>query len=222
MREVVLDTETTGLRVEDGDQVIEIGCVEVIDRIRTGEVYHVYLNVPKDSSPGALEVHGLTREFLSDKPKFKEIASDFLAFLDTSPLVIHNAKFDLKFINNELTLNKLPILTNDIVDTLIIARRKFPGSPATLDALCKRFCIDGSKRVKHGALLDAELLADVYLELTGGSQAMLDLSEEKVDDLDIVTKKVEFPNREFPVSEEEKSLHQKMLDSLENNLWDKK
>jgi len=220
MREIVLDTETTGLKVEDGDQVIEIGCVEVINRVRTGNHYHSYLNVPKESSPGALEVHGLTTEFLSDKPKFKDVVNEFLDFLQDSPLVIHNAKFDLKFLNNELDLINLPKLSNNIVDTLIVARRKFPGSPANLDALCKRFNIDGSKRVKHGALLDAELLADVYLELTGGSQISLDLTEEEKasNNSDKIVKE-NFPIRKFPVSEEELDLHEKMLEDLKDNIW---
>lgn len=220
MREIVLDTETTGLKVEDGDRVIEIGCVEVVNRIRTGKFYHVYLNPDRDSAPGALNVHGLTREFLSDKPKFKEVSGEFMDFIQDSPLVIHNAKFDLKFINNELYLHDCEKLSNNCVDTLFLARRKFPGSPVNLDALCKRYNIDGSKRVKHGALLDAELLADVYLELTGGSQITLSLNKENKSVDDVKITKVEFKYREFPLSEEEEMLHKKMLEGLDGNLWE--
>lgn len=180
----------------------------------------MYLNPDRDSAPGALNVHGLTREFLSDKPKFKEVSGEFMDFIQDSPLVIHNAKFDLKFINNELYLHDCEKLSNNCVDTLFLARRKFPGSPVNLDALCKRYNIDGSKRVKHGALLDAELLADVYLELTGGSQITLSLNKENKSVDDVKITKVEFKYREFPLSEEEEMLHKKMLEGLDGNLWE--
>ena len=221
MREVVLDTETTGLKVENGDRVIEIGCVEVVNRIRTGKFFHSYLKVDKESSSGALGVHGLTKEFLSDKPEFSEIKEDFKNFIQDAPLIIHNAKFDLTFLNNELELVGESKLKNNIIDTLIIARQKFPGSPANLDALCKRFKIDGSKRVKHGALLDSELLADVYLELTGGRQIILDLNEaaaNKKCDVNAVDK-IDFKYRSYPVSDAETKLHKKMLETLKGHIW---
>ena len=207
--------------MEDGDRVIEIGAVEIINRVRSGKYFHKYLKVPKESSAGALEVHGLTTEFLSDKPEFSAIKDDFLEFLEDSPLVIHNAKFDVTFLNNEFDLVNVPRLSCKIVDTLIIARQKFPGSPANLDALCRKFNIDSSKRVKHGALLDAELLADVYLELTGGSQISFDLQKDIVSNDDEIVDKVDFPHRVFSISEEESMLHHRMLDSISDALWKK-
>ncbi len=220
MREVVLDTETTGLNIADGDRVIEIGCVEVVNRVRTGKYFHTYLKVDKESSAGALNVHGLTKEFLADKPEFKDIKQEYLDFLADSPLVIHNAKFDLGFLNNEHKLHDLRPIKNQIVDTLIYARKKFPGSPANLDALCKRFNIDATKRVKHGALLDAELLADVYLELTGGSQIKLSLEQQRSKQpkaANII--KIDFPERKFENSAAELAAHQNMLSKIKDNLW---
>jgi len=219
MREIVLDTETTGLNFNSGDRVIEIGCVEVVNRVRTGKFYHTYLNVPKESSPGALQVHGLTTEFLSDKPKFVDIVDEFLEFLGPDPLVIHNAKFDMGFLNNELELHEKSILDNPVVDSLIVARKKFPGAQNNLDALCKRFNIDSSKRVKHGALLDAELLADVYLELTGGSQITFDLQNQEKQQAQNI-QKVDFASRDYELSAEEKSAHDEMLKKIKDSLWE--
>ncbi len=179
LREIVLDTETTGLSTEDGDRITEIGCIELINSIPTGKNFHQYINPERDISAKATEITGLTREALKDKPRFFEIADAFLDFIGTDPLIIHNAKFDMGFLNFELGQISKPLIEeNTIIDTLDIARKKFPGAPASLDALCRRFDIDNSNRTLHGALLDAELLAEVYLELTGGRQQMLILSDE--------------------------------------------
>lgn len=180
MREIIFDTETTGFDPLQGDRVVEIGCVEVINLIPTGQTFHVYINPQRDMPEGAFKVHGLSTEFLSDKPLFADIADDFLAFIGTdSKLVAHNASFDMKFINAELGWLKRPALANDrVVDTLILARRRHPGGSNKLDDLCTRYGIDNSRRTKHGALLDAELLAEVYAELMGGRQASLGLSVE--------------------------------------------
>ena len=171
MREIVLDTETTGLDPQDGHRIVEIGAVELHNHVPTGNVYHQYIN-PLISMPDqAFAIHGLSDEFLSDKPKFSEIAKEFLDFIGSAKLVIHNAAFDIKFINAELKrIDKEEITFDRATDTLAIARKKFPGSPASLDSLCRRFKIDNSARVVHGALLDSQILAEVYLELVGGKQ----------------------------------------------------
>lgn len=177
MREIVMDTETTGLDPLTGDRLVEIGGVELLNHMPTGRVYHQYINPERDMPEGAFAVHGLSEEFLSDKPVFKAIAQDFLDFIGDAKLVIHNASFDMKFINEELSWIGRPRLPMDqAIDTLEIARRKFPGAQNSLDALCRRFGVDNSVREKHGALLDSELLAEVYLELVGGRQPGLVLS----------------------------------------------
>ena len=178
MREIVLDTETTGFEPEEGDRIVEIGAVELINYMPTGRTYHQYID-PKRSMPqGAFEVHGLGDDFLRGKPVFAAIAQDFVDFIGDAKLVIHNAAFDMKFLNAELGWAGFPTLAMDrAIDTLTIARRRFPGSPASLDALCRRFGIDNSSRTLHGALLDSEILAEVYLELIGGRQPDLVLSE---------------------------------------------
>ena len=174
MREIVLDTETTGLEAYGGDRLVEIGCVEIINRIVTGNVYHVYINPERDMPVEAFNVHGLSAEFLSDKPKFREVADEFLSFIADDTLVIHNAAFDIGFLNAELERLGRPAIARDrVVDTLALARRKHPGGGNRLDDLMNRYGIDSSRRVKHGALLDAELLAEVYGELLGGKQASL-------------------------------------------------
>lgn len=178
-RELVLDTETTGLDPETGDRVVEIGAVEIINHMPTGKTYHQYINPERDMPQGAFEVHGLSIEFLSDKPVFKNIAQAFLDFIGNDKLIIHNASFDMKFLNAELKWCGHPPLPMDqAVDTLEIARRKFPGAQNSLDALCRRFGVDNSGREKHGALLDSEILAEVYLELLGGRQPDLVLVSE--------------------------------------------
>jgi DNA polymerase-3 subunit epsilon len=172
MREIVLDTETTGMDPVDGDRLVEIGCLELVNHLPTGRTYHQYINPERDMPAEAVAVHGLTSAFLSDKPTFGEIVGDFLDFIgDDSTLVIHNAAFDMKFLNAELKQFGFPSIEwKRVIDTLDMARRKFPGSPANLDALCRRFNIDNSNRTLHGALLDSELLAEVYMELMGGRQ----------------------------------------------------
>lgn len=177
MREIVLDTETTGLDPLSGDRLVEIGCLELINHMPTGKEYHAYVNPERDMPDGAFKVHGLSAEFLSDKPKFAEICDDFLEFIGTSPMVIHNAAFDMKFLNAELSWAKRQELPMEqSIDTLLIARKKYPGASNSLDALCRRFEIDNSNRDLHGALIDSYLLAEVYLELTGGRQPDLVLS----------------------------------------------
>jgi DNA polymerase III subunit epsilon len=176
MREIVLDTETTGLDPATGHRVVEIACLELVNHLPTGRHYQQYLNPERDMPADAYAVHGLSDEFLADKPRFAEVVGGLIEFLADSPLVIHNAEFDLRFLNAEFArLERPPLLTERVVDTLQMARQKFPGSPTSLDALCRRFTIDNSARTKHGALLDAELLAEVYLELIGGRQAGLEL-----------------------------------------------
>ncbi|SLN30823.1 DNA polymerase III subunit epsilon [Roseisalinus antarcticus] len=171
MREIVLDTETTGFEPEEGDRVVEIGAVELNGHVPTGRTYHQYINPERSMPQGAFEVHGLGDEFLADKPVFKVVGQGLLDFIGDAKLVIHNAAFDMKFLNAELKWAGLQGIANDrAVDTLAIARRRFPGSPASLDALCRRFGIDNSSRTLHGALLDSEILAEVYLELIGGRQ----------------------------------------------------
>lgn len=177
MRELVLDTETTGFDPLDGDRIVEIGAVELFNHMPTGEVYHVYINPERSMPQSAFEVHGLGDDFLRDKPVFRDVAQSFLDFVRDDKMVIHNASFDMKFLNHELKTLGLKTLPNtQAIDTLEIARRKFPGSPASLDALCRRFGVDNSAREKHGALLDSEILAEVYLQLIGGQQPGLELA----------------------------------------------
>jgi len=179
MREIVLDTETTGLDPSSGHRVVEIGCIELANRIPTGVTYHIYLNPERDMPKEAEAVHGLSVEFLADKPRFAEIVDDLIVFLGDAALVIHNAGFDLAFLNAELTRAGRPGITRErAVDTLTLARRRHPGGPNRLDDLCVRYGIDNSRRTKHGALMDAELLSEVYAELVGGRQAKLGLGEE--------------------------------------------
>ncbi len=176
MREISFDTETTGLSPSGGDRLVEIGGVELINHVPTGNAYHVYINPQRDMPEGAFRVHGLSEEFLSDKPLFEQVADEFLEFVGDAVLVIHNAAFDMGFINMELKrAGRRTIGMHQVLDTLDIARRKHPTGPNSLDALCSRYGIDNSKRVKHGALLDAEILAEVYLELIGGRQKALGL-----------------------------------------------
>jgi DNA polymerase-3 subunit epsilon len=176
MREIVLDTETTGIDHGKGDRVIEIGCVELVNHVPTGRFYHAYINPEFPVSPGAFGVHGLSNEFLADKPVFAAVIEAFCDFIGEARLVIHNAAFDVGFLNAEYArLGRTPIVLGDCVDTLSLARRKHPGASNNLDALCSRYGIDNSRRTKHGALLDAEILAEVYIELIGGKQTGLDL-----------------------------------------------
>jgi DNA polymerase-3 subunit epsilon len=181
MREIVFDTETTGLDPYQGDRLVEIGCVELVNGFPSGNSFHAYLNPERDVPDGAFKVHGLSAEFLKDKPLFADVCEEFLAFVGDAPLVAHNAMFDLGFLNAELERCKRAIVQRDrLVDTLMLARRRYPAGPNSLDHLCTRFAIDASRRTKHGALLDAELLAEVYVELTGKRQARLSLIDEPI------------------------------------------
>jgi DNA polymerase-3 subunit epsilon len=182
MREIILDTETTGLDPLRGDRLVEIGCVEIFNRMPTGQTFHRYFNPERDMPAEAFAVHGLSSEFLATKPFFAEEVDDFLAFIGDAPLVIHNASFDISFINMELDRIKRPAIARErLVDTLLLARRKHPGVSNRLDDLCSRYAIDNSRRTKHGALLDAELLAEVYIDLIGARQSQLILASESHD-----------------------------------------
>jgi DNA polymerase-3 subunit epsilon len=179
MREIVLDTETTGLDPLRGDRLVEIGCIEIYNRMPTGQTFHRYINPERDMPAEAFAVHGLSAEFLSTKPLFTEVVEEFLEFIADAPLVIHNASFDISFINAELDRIKRQVISRDrLVDTLLLARRKHPGVSNRLDDLCSRYSIDNSRRTKHGALLDAELLAEVYIDLIGARQSQLILASE--------------------------------------------
>ena len=203
MNEIVLDTETTGLEVKDGHRIVEIGCIELQNQIPTSKKFHCYLNPERKVSEKALEVHGYTDEFLAPKKKFLEIVDDFLNFIENKKLIIHNAEFDLSHLNNELSLiGKKKIDKKNVIDTLMLARDKFPGSPNHLDALCKRFRIDNSKRTQHSALVDCELLSKVYINLIDQKEPTLDFTineKEKLSiDLDNITycKKIVYPTQE--------------------------
>jgi len=220
MREVVLDTETTGLDPDTGHRVVEIGCVEMMNHIKTGSHFHAYLNPDRDMPQEAERIHGLSSKFLSDKPRFETIAHAFVEFIGDAPLVIHNAAFDMKFINAELERAGHPTLPMArALDTVLLARQKFPGQPANLDALCKRFNIDLSARTKHGALLDAELLADVYLELRGGRQERLGLDAPKAEMVVATQRPQSIAYRQFPPSPEEIEEHERMVVAMGKSLW---
>lgn len=224
MREIVFDTETTGMDPANGDKLVEIGCVELENHIPTGRTYHQYINPECEVAPEAVAVHGLTNERLKNEPTFGEIVGDFIDFIGTdSKLIAHNAPFDVKFINAEFKTYGFPALDpKRIIDTLVMARRKYPGSPASLDALCRRYNIDNTSRTLHGALLDSELLAEVYLELLGGRQRGLGIEPEKKTSAQnkviAVEKKFREP-RIFEINEHEKKAHQEMLNGLSNSLW---
>lgn len=229
MREIVLDTETTGFEPSEGDRIVEIGAVELFNHLPTGRTYHQYINPERNMPEAAFNVHGLSEEFLSTKPLFKDIAQDFIDFIKDSKLVIHNASFDMKFLNAELKwVNRSALPNHQAIDTLAIARRKFPGSPASLDALCRRFGIDNSSRTLHGALLDSEILAEVYLELVGGRQPDLVLSGPEVktsadgspsSDWRPAPRPKPLPSR---LSETEKAAHDSFIAALgSDSLWTK-
>jgi len=222
MREIALDTETTGLDPKAGHRIVEIGCVEMINRVATGNVFHQYINPERDMPEEAKAIHGLSEEFLSTHPVFAKTVDDFLEFIGSAQLVIHNAEFDMRFINAELTLvGKEPIGMERTTDTVRMARKKFPGAPANLDALCRRFNIDNSNRELHGVLLDARLLADVYLELTGGRQTNLGLETGGVATLDgalNAPRTVRAP-RVFAPSADEQAAWESFVDTLENPIW---
>ena len=221
MREIVLDTETTGLDPEFGHRIVEIGCVELMNCVPTGRTFQVFVNPERDMPAEAFAVHGISAEFLRDKPCFREIADSLLEFLADSRLVIHNAGFDLKFLNWELAACGRPTcLPARAVDTVLLARQKFPGAPANLDALCKRFNVDLSARTKHGALLDAELLADVYLELAGGRQPGLVLAAASETRRIVVAERPVRPARPHAPSPEELAAHLAFLQAeIKGAIW---
>jgi len=229
MREIVLDTETTGLSPKDGDRIVEIGCIELLNHVPTGNVYHQYVNPERDMPIEAERVHGLSADFLSGHPVFVEIADAFVDFMGDAPLIIHNAAFDMGFINAELArMNTEAIPKSRAIDTVGMARRKFPGAQASLDALCRRFGIDLSERDMHGALLDARLLAEVYLELLGGRQHGMDLAAEVAnksaqtdEDTPEVSEKTSGHRapRAHAASDEENERHASFLEKIKDPIW---
>jgi DNA polymerase III subunit epsilon len=220
MREIVLDTETTGLDPKGGHRIVEIGCVELDNHMPTGETYHQYINPERDMPEEAFRIHGLSQEYLSEFPAFAQIAADFVAFVGDAKLIIHNASFDMGFINAELsTLDLEPIPLERATDTVAMARRKFPGARANLDALCQRFGIDNSNRDLHGALLDSRLLADVYLELIGGRQPDLALKSEKQKSSAASSDRRFREPRPHAPTEDELSTHREFIEKLEDAVW---
>ena len=222
MKEVVLDTETTGLAVKDGHRIVEIGCIEIENLIPTQKKFHCYLNPERKVSEKALEIHGYTDNFLVDKKKFNEIADDFLEFIKEKKLIIHNAEFDLSHINNELNIiGKKPILKESVIDTLELARNKYPGSSISLDALCKRFRIDNSRRTKHTALIDCELLTKVYINLIDQKEPRLNFNnKENIINDENFNQKIEHSKKIVFPSEEEIQLHKKFIkENLKKNYF---
>ena len=221
MKEVILDTETTGLSVKDGHRIVEIGCLELDNLVPTKNNFHCYLNPERKVSEKALEVHGYTDEFLSNKKKFKDTADEFLDFIKDKRLIIHNAEFDLSHLNNELKIIGKESLKNDVVDTLVLARDKFPGSPISLDALCKRYKIDNSIRTKHTALIDCELLSKVYINLIDQKEPSLNFNEENFENEQKIKRdKVQYFKKIILPSEQEKNQHNQYLKtSLKKNFF---
>jgi DNA polymerase-3 subunit epsilon len=226
MREIVFDTETTGLSPDQGDRLVEIGCVELVNKVETGRHFHAYFNPDRSMPSEAEAVHGLSAVFLSDKPRFHELALELLDFIADSPLVAHNASFDFGFLNAELGICGHPVIcTSRMVDTLAIARTRHPGAKHSLDALCTRYGIDRSHRVKHGALLDAQLLAQLYVELSGGRQIGLSLVEERTaasaakDAQMMVRRRTVRPARPHSASPEELARHAAFISKLTDPLW---
>ncbi len=219
-REIILDTETTGLKPEEGHKLIEICAMEVVDGVKTGNIFHTYINPKRDVPEGAFKVHGISTEFLLDKKVFSEIAAEFVEFIKDSTLVIHNAKFDVGFLNYELKELGHPLINlNEVVDTLSLARRKFPGSPANLDALCKRFKISLSKRDKHGAIIDVELLYEVYLHLL--EKHLLIKTENDVENKakGVIIKKEFREARNYNASKEELEAHAEFVKTIKEPIW---
>ena len=211
MKEIILDTETTGLSVKDGHRLVEIGCIELENLIPTNNKFHCYLNPERKVSEKALEVHGYTDEFLSSKKKFKEIVQEFLDFINGKRLIIHNAEFDLSHLNNELEIIGQKTLKNEIIDTLQLARDKYPGSPVSLDALCKRYRIDNSKRVQHTALIDCDLLSKVYINLIDQKEPTLNFNNETTDNKYQKDNKVLYFKKIIKPSDKEKNNHSQYL-----------
>ncbi|MBO4405654.1 MAG: DNA polymerase III subunit epsilon [Alphaproteobacteria bacterium] len=222
MREIVLDTETTGLNPANGDRIVDIACVELINHIQTGNVYQTYINPKKLMDEEALRITGITNDFLKDKPLFEDVADEFLDFVRDSTLVIHNARFDIDFLNSELSRIDKPLFKlEDAVDTLTLAKIKFPGSAVNLDALCRKFEIDTSIRVTHGALVDCYLLADVYLNLLGGRQSSLLFESEHTQSNSekINSRRTFHEARKFLPTDEEIEIHETFLKTLNNAQW---
>lgn len=233
MREICLDTETTGLDPRDGHRIIEIACVEMEDGVRsTREPLHIYINPRRDVPEEAFKIHGISTEFLQDKPIFDHVAQQFMDYIKDAKLVIHNAAFDIKFLNYELgILGYEPLLLTDVVDTLLIARKKFPGGQNSLDGLCKRFGIDNTHRIKHGALTDTELLCEVYIELMGGAQGGFGFDKKAAEkneskqntQIDLrkeLEKKKTIPSRNFKVSDEDLAKHKEFIEAnFKENGW---
>ena len=221
MREIVLDTETTGLDPKLGHRIVEIGAVELVNHIPTDNIYHCYINPEREVDQGAFEVHGLSTQFLSQFETFENVVDEFNAFIKGDPIIIHNAPFDIGFLNSELSaIGRNAIDENRIIDTLPMARQKFPGAQVNLNALCRKYNIDNSHRDLHGALVDADLLANVYLELIGGQQPGLQLAtERKKQDITESVVQKERVKRVFAVNETELEAHSRLLDSLANPIW---
>ena len=220
MREIVLDTETTGLSPRDGDRIVEIGCIELVNHVATGETYHQYVNPERPMPEEAFAIHGLSDEFLSGQPVMADVMDGFVEFLGDATLVIHNAEFDMRFINWELDrLGRDELPMSRAVDTIRMAREKFPGAPASLDALCRRFNIDNSTRSLHGALLDAQLLAEVYLELIGGRQPDLELKAQKAKSDARAESSERREPRPHAADEEELAAHEAFLEKIEDPVW---
>jgi len=211
MKEVILDTETTGLSVKEGHRIVEIGCIELENFIPTNNNFHCYLNPDRKVSEKALETHGYTDEFLSDKKKFNEIADDFLLYIKGKKLIIHNAEFDLSHLNNELKIAGKNLINNEIIDTVILARDKFPGSSNSLDALCKRYRIDNSKREKHTALIDCDLLSKVYINLIDQKEPKLNFINETIDNNQMSKTNISYFKKIIKPTEEEKRNHDQYL-----------
>ena len=211
MKEVILDTETTGLSVKEGHRIVEIGCIELENFIPTNNNFHCYLNPERKVSEKALETHGYTDKFLSDKKKFLEIADDFLSYIKGKKLIIHNAEFDLSHLNNELKIAGKDLINNEIVDTVILARDKFPGSSNSLDALCKRYRIDNSKREKHTALIDCDLLSKVYINLIDQKEPKLNFNNETSDNNQVLKTNISYFKKVVKPTEEEKRKHEQYL-----------
>ena len=220
MKEIVLDTETTGLSVKEGHRIVEIGCIELDNLIPTKNKFHCYLNPERKVSAKALETHGYTDEFLSTQKKFSEVVDEFLNFIDGKRLIIHNAEFDISHLNNELKIINKNILKNETVDTLILARDKFPGSSISLDALCKRYKIDNSKRDKHTALIDCDLLSKVYINLIDQKEPTLDFQNQEISKIKTFNKKIDYFKKIIKPSTEELKLHNSFLKSnLKKNFF---
>jgi DNA polymerase III subunit epsilon len=227
LREVILDTETTGLDPKSGHRIVEIGAIEMVNKVLTGKQFHFYINPQRDMPTEAYRIHGISGELLKDKPLFAEIAEEFLAFISNSQLVIHNATFDIKFINYELSLLKRPntdfLELASTIDTLALARKMFPGMKANLDSLCKRYKIDNSSRKLHGALKDAALLAEVYVELTGGRQISFNINSKKVQNTDELLVRTTMANKNNTIvikpTKEELQKHKEFLSKILSPMW---